>query len=117
VLVVDDDPTALVALASLLGDEGFVVETATDGLGALLKVRDFAPDVLVVDVELHGLKGDDLVRKVREDRSELPVILMTGHGDHVVATARIELGAGYIAKPLDINELVAAIHRELAKDR
>jgi FixJ family two-component response regulator len=65
---------------------------------------------------MPGLEGDDLVRKVREDRPELPVILMTGHGDHVVATARMELGAGYIAKPLDIDELLSAIHRGLGKE-
>ncbi|HEX7700171.1 MAG TPA: ATP-binding protein, partial [Kofleriaceae bacterium] len=117
VLVVDDQPNALSALASLLEDEGFIVETATDGLSALPKVRDFAPDILVVDVEMPGLKGDDLVRKVREDGSELPVILMTGHSDHVVAAARIELGASYVAKPFGIDELVSAIHRGLGKDR
>jgi signal transduction histidine kinase len=116
VLVVDDEANSLSALASLLEDAGFLVETATDGLAALPKVRDFVPDILIVDVEMPGLKGDDLVRKVREDRSELPVILMTGHGNRVVATARMELGAAYISKPLDIDELVAAIHRGLGKE-
>jgi signal transduction histidine kinase/ActR/RegA family two-component response regulator len=117
VLVVDDEPNALSALASLLEEEGFVVETAINGLVALPMVRDFAPDILVVDLEMPGLKGDDLIHKVREQRSELPVILMTGHDDHVVATARKELGAGYISKPFDIDELVAAIHRALEKER
>ncbi|HEX7702531.1 MAG TPA: response regulator, partial [Kofleriaceae bacterium] len=117
VLVVDDEPNALSALATLLEDEGFVVETAANGLVALAKVREFAPDILVVDVEMPGLKGDDLVRKVREDITELPVILMTGHGDHVVAAARIELGASYVAKPFGIDELVSAIYRGLGKER
>jgi len=66
---------------------------------------------------MPGLKGPDLVRKVREDLTELPVILMTGHGDHVVATTQMELRASYIAKPLEIDELVSAIHRELDKER
>ena len=117
VLIVDDEPNALSALASLLEDEGFLVETAKDGLAALPKVRDFAPDILVVDVEMPGLKGDDLVRKVREDRPELPAILMTGHDARAVAAARRELSAGYIGKPLDIDELVSAIHRGLGKER
>ena len=117
VLVVDDEPNALSALASLLEDEGFVVETAPDGLRALPKVRTFAPDILIVDVEMPGLKGPDLVRKVREDLIEIPVILMTGHGDHVVATTQMELRASYIGKPLEIDALVSAIHRELAKER
>jgi len=117
VLIVDDEPNALSALAELLEDEGFVVETATNGFDALPKVGEFAPDILVVDVEMPGLRGDDLVRKVREHHAELPVVLMTGHGDHVVATARVELGAGFVGKPLDIGELVTAIHHGLAKDR
>ncbi len=117
VLVVDDEPNALSALAALLEEKGFVVETATDAREALPKVRDFAPDILIVDVELPGLKGPDLVRKVREDLTDLPVILMTGHGEHVVATAQMELRASYIAKPLEIGELVSAIHRELDKEQ
>jgi len=115
VLIVDDEPNALFALARLLEDAGFVVETATDGLAALPKVGEFAPDVLVVDVEMPGLRGDDLVRKVREHHAELPVVLMTGHGDQVVATARVELGAAFVGKPLDIGELVTAIHHGTAR--
>ena len=116
VLVVDDEPNALSALASLLEDDGFVVETAADGLRALPKVRDFVPDIMLVDIEMPGLKGDDLVRKVRADVAELPVILMTGHGEHVVATAQLELRTSYIAKPIDIDDLISAIHRELHKE-
>lgn len=113
-LVVDDEPNALSALASLLEDKGFIVEVAADGLAALPKVREFAPDILVVDVEMPGLKGDGLVRKVREDHAQLPVILMTGHGEQVVATARMELDAAYIGKPFGIDELVSAIRDALS---
>lgn len=117
VLVVDDESNALSALAELLVDEGFVVDTAIDGSQALAKVRERAPDILVVDVELPGLKGPDLARKVREAFGEIPVILMTGHGDQVVATAQMELRASYVAKPLEIDELVSTIYRELEKLR
>jgi signal transduction histidine kinase/CheY-like chemotaxis protein len=118
VLVVDDDPNARSALASLLEEEGFVVETAPDGLQALPKVREFAPDILLVDVEMPGLKGPDLARKVREDLTRIPVILMTrhGHGDQVVASAVMELQAHYISKPVEIDELVATIRRELERE-
>ena len=95
---------------------GFVVETAANGLQALPKVREFAPDILIVDVEMPGLKGPDLVRKVREDLPELPVILMTGHDDHDVAAVEMELRASYLGKPLQIDELISAIHRELDKE-
>jgi CheY-like chemotaxis protein/nitrogen-specific signal transduction histidine kinase len=117
VLVVDDEPNALSALASLLEEEGFVVEAATNGVQALAKLREFAPDILVVDVEMPGLNGPDLVREIRADGTALPVILMTGHDDHDVANDQLELRASYIGKPLDIEELVSAINRELDKER
>jgi DNA-binding response OmpR family regulator len=109
--------SALAALASLLEDAGFVVDTAADGVQALPKAREFAPDILIVDVEMPGLRGPDLVRKVRDDRGDLPVILMTGHGDEVVASAKVKLRASYVAKPVDIDKLVSAIHTALDNER
>lgn len=117
VLVVDDEPNALAALGAILVEEGFRVETAADGFEALAKVRGFEPDILVVDVEMPGLNGVDLVRRIRQELSNVPAILMTGHSEHGVSTARTELGASYIGKPLAIGELVLAIHRELEKER
>lgn len=115
VLLVDDDSNVLSALAVLLEKQGFVVETAIDGIQALSKVRELAPDILIVDVEMPKLNGPDLVRRIREDHAALPVILMTGHDDHVVEPARSELRASYISKPLEIDDLVSTIHRLLDK--
>lgn len=112
-LVVDDEPSALAALARLLEDEGFTVETALGGLGALRKVREHAPDILIVDAGMPGLKGPDFVRKVREDLAEIPVILLTRRDDQDPADTRQELRGHYIGKPVEIDELVSAIHREL----
>ncbi len=117
VLVVDDEPNALSALAGLLEEEGFVVATAPDGLRALIELRRFNPDILLVDVELPGLKGPDLVRKAREELENLPVIMMSGHGPDVVAPVQQELQTQYLSKPIEIDALVAAIHRELAGSR
>ena len=117
VLVVDDEPNALVALGLLLAEEGFIVETAADGFEALTKVGRFAPDILVVDVEMPGINGVDLVRRIRQEMVDLPAILMTGHSAHVLGVAPAELGASYIGKPLEISELVTAIHNELEKER
>ena len=112
VLVVDDAPNVLAALVVLLEKHGFVVETAGDGIEALSKVRELAPDILIADVEMPQLDGPGLVRKLREDLPDLPVILMTGHGEHVAGP---ELGASYISKPLEIDDLVSMIHHLLDK--
>lgn len=114
VLVIDDEPNALTALAELLAEEGFVVATAADGPSALSTVRTFAPDILVADVDMPGLTGPELVRKVREMFSGMPAILMTGYDDHAMAAELDELHAGYIGKPVEIGALVAKIRLELA---
>ena len=117
VLVVDDDRIALVALRLLLVERGFVVETAHDGASALAKLQAFTPDLMTVDFKLQGQTGPELVRKVREQCPELPVILLTGFDRESVAADLVDLDAGYIAKPVEIDALASAIHRELARSR
>ena len=117
VLVIDDEPNALSALAELLADEGFVVATAADGPRALSSVGAFAPDILVVDVDMPGLTGPELVRKIREMLGDIPAILMTGFDDHGIAAELDELHAAYIGKPVEIDALVSQIQLELAGHR
>ena len=70
ILIVDDEANARTALAELLRDEGYSVETAADGFKALPKLEDFSPDVVVTDLKMPGLSGLELMAKVRH----LPVM-------------------------------------------
>src|SRR5579871_6804963 len=97
VLIVDDEVNARTALAELLRDEGYAVETAADGFKALPKLEEFAPELVVTDLKMPGLDGIELMRKVRERDPEMVVIVMTAYGavDSAVKAMR-EGAADYI---------------------
>jgi CheY-like chemotaxis protein len=67
ILVVDDEPNARTALAELLRDDGFVVETAADAFKALGKAAEFTPDVVLTDLKMPGMDGLELMRKLRAE--------------------------------------------------
>src|SRR5262245_24247135 len=80
VLVVDDEANARQALAELLREEGYQVETAADGFKALPKLDDFAPEVVVTDLKMPGMDGIELIAKAREKDPEIQCIVTTAFG-------------------------------------
>ena len=116
VLIVDDEVNARTALAELLRDEGYVVETAADGFKALPKLDDFNPDLLLSDLKMPGLDGIDLMRKSRERDPERPVVLMTAFGSVDTAVSAMREGAAdYLTKPINVEELVLVLDRALER--
>jgi DNA-binding NtrC family response regulator len=118
VLVVDDEANARTALAELLRDEGFQVETAADGFKALPKLEEFAPALLLTDLRMPGMDGLELMRKARELDPDVSVVLMTAHGaiDSAVKAMR-EGAADYLTKPINVEELTLVLERELERRR
>ena len=80
ILVVDDEVNARTALAELLRDEGFDVETAADAFKALGKYEAFAPHVVVTDLKMPGMDGIELVKKLRAEAEPPAVVVMTAFG-------------------------------------
>jgi DNA-binding NtrC family response regulator len=118
ILVVDDEPNARTALAELLRDEGYSVETAADGFKALPKLDEFAPDLILTDLRMPGLDGLGLMRKARETDPERVVIVMTAHGAVDTAVQAMREGAAdYLTKPINLEELLLIIARELDRKR
>jgi two-component system response regulator HydG len=118
VLVVDDEVNARTALAELLRDEGYAVETAADGFKALGKVADFAPDVVLTDLKMPGMDGIQLLGRLHEEDRELPVIMMTAFGEVETAVGAMRAGArDYLAKPVNFAELSVVLARELDQRR
>ncbi len=118
ILVVDDEPNARAALAELLRDEGYAVETAADGFKALPKLEEFAPDLLLTDLRMPGLNGIELLRKARALDPELAAVVMTAHGEVETAVAAMREGAAdYLSKPIVFDELKIVLERALERRR
>jgi DNA-binding NtrC family response regulator len=117
-LVVDDEANARTALAELLREEGYDVETAADGFKALPKLQEFAPDLVLTDLKMPGMDGLTLMQKAREDDPERVVVVMTAHGavDSAVKAMR-EGASSYLQKPLNMGELVVVLERALERRR
>lgn len=105
VLVVDDEAPLTRHLASFLGHHPgeFEVATAASAEEALVVMDTFRPDLLLTDIRLPGLDGFELVRRVREQRTTLPIIVMTGTRSPDLDRTAHELGiSSVLFKPLDL---------------
>ncbi|MEZ4223697.1 MAG: sigma-54 dependent transcriptional regulator [Polyangiaceae bacterium] len=118
ILVVDDEPNARTALAEILKEEGYSVETAADGFKALSRFEDFGPDLVLTDLKMPGMDGVELLKKLRNHVSDLPVVLMTAFGAVETAVSAMREGADdYLTKPLNTDELVLVLDRCLERLR
>jgi DNA-binding NtrC family response regulator len=115
VLVVDDDPLVLNLVQTTLREiGGFIVEGAAEGSQALAKVAARRPDLAVLDVGLPGMSGLQLLRRLKSDHPQLPVVMLTGYADVKTAVEAIQLGAyQFLTKPCQHDELVVTIRRAL----
>ncbi len=118
ILIVEDDDVARAALAEMLHEDGYIVEIASDGLSALLKLTAFAPDLVLTDYNMPGLDGLRLLRQIRAQIPTLPVILMsaidTAEGKSLFKQARNDGAVGFQEKPIDFDKLIQAIKQALA---
>ena len=112
ILVVDDEVNARTALAELLRDEGFEVETAADAFKALGKHEAFAPHVVVTDLKMPGMDGIELVKKLRAMEDPPAVVVMTAFGAVETAVDAMRAGAAdYLTKPLNFDELLVVLDK------
>lgn len=117
-LVVDDEPDIRDVMVRILGKDGYEVETvgsAEAGL-ALLNTQHF--DAVISDIRLPGASGTEFLERARALRTDLPVILFTGHPDVQTAISAVEHGAfHYLTKPFRATELVDIVGRAVAQAR
>jgi DNA-binding response OmpR family regulator len=117
VLVVEDDPVLTRVLRDNLTFEGFDVRAAADGVQAQSLAREFAPDLVLLDVNLPGQSGFELCEAWRK-RSQMPIILLTAMGQKGDKVRGLQLGADdYVTKPFELEELLARIHAVLRRTR
>ncbi len=113
ILVVDDEPSVLEVLATLLADEGHAVETAPDG-GVALEVLAFeVPDLLITDVMMPRLDGWTLLASVRERTPALPVIVISAVERREAAQLEFFITdhTVFLRKPFDIETLLTLVER------
>ncbi len=112
IAVVDHELFFREAISDILGTAGFACELAEDGHRALELARDESIGVMLLDIRLPGIDSVDVVRKLREMRPELRVLVLSGSADQELVLEALRLGAcDYLAKPLHDEELVLAVRR------
>jgi two-component system response regulator RegX3 len=115
VLVVDDEASYRDALSVALTAEGFLVDTAADGVEALEKFERSRPAVILLDVMLPRVSGIDVCRQIRAT-SRVPIIMVTAKGSEIDAVVGLEVGADdYVSKPYRMRELVARMRAVLRR--
>jgi len=115
ILVVDDEPQIVKVLRGYLEQAGFRVVTAGDGPLALTQYRHEKPDLVLLDLNLPGLDGLDVARRLRA-MSNVPIILVTARVEETDRLIGLELGADdYITKPFSPREVVARVRAVLRR--
>lgn len=110
ILVIEDDPDIGNMLAINLGDEGYLVEIATDGITGLNRLKARRYDLLVLDLMLPGMDGLEICREMRRKDDYQPIIIISAKATETQRVLGLELGADdYLTKPFSVAELVARI--------
>ncbi|WP_314172044.1 response regulator transcription factor [Streptomyces winkii] len=110
ILVVEDDPTIVDAIAMRLRAEGFQVQTAGDGPAAVDTAEAWQPDLIVLDVMLPGFDGLEVCRRVQSQRP-VPVLMLTARDDETDMLVGLGVGADdYMTKPFSMREVAARVH-------
>jgi two-component system nitrogen regulation response regulator NtrX len=114
ILIVDDEPAVREAIAAILSDEGYSVRQAADGPAALAEIEARPPNLVLLDIWLEGsrLDGLQVLDQIRRTTTELPVIVISGHGTIETAVTAIKKGAyDFLEKPFNADRLLVLIER------
>ncbi len=112
VLIVDDEPKICLTLRDILKKAGFDALFCTDPLSAVPMLRSAPVDLLLIDVKMPGKDGIDLLKSVRAEKGDIPVIMISGHATVESIVVAMKYGAlNFYAKPIDNRKLIAEISR------
>ena len=114
ILLVEDEPRIATFVKRGLEAEGFVVEHARDGVDGVERAASMQPDLVVLDLILPRLSGEQVLKRLRQDDPATPVIVLTAKDDVTDRVANLEAGADdYVTKPFSFSELLARIRARL----
>ena len=116
VLVVDDEEPVRKALSRLLQKKGWEVELAGSGAEALERIAEFRPQLMLLDIRMHGMTGIDVVPEALGVDPDLGILMLTAVSDATSAAICMQKGAfDYLTKPIEVNDLESALQRALKR--
>ena len=118
IAIVDDDASIREGLSSLLRSAGWTVETFASAQDFLARTGDEMPSCLILDLQLPGLSGLDLQKRMADAGLEIPIVFLTGHGNIPASVQAMKAGAiEFLTKPVDEEGLLRAIREATERDR
>jgi len=116
ILIIDDEKAIRKTLSEILSFEGYEIDEASDGEEGLRKFRERNYDVVLCDIKMPKIDGIEFLQKAGESNPDIPVIMISGHGNIDTAVEAVKTGAyDYISKPPDLNRLLITIRNAMDK--
>ena len=116
ILVIDDERSIRNTLKDILEYEKYVVDVAEDGVKGLEKVKAGEYDIILCDIKMPVMDGIEVLEKLDEMGADMPLVMISGHGNIDTAVEAIKKGAyDFIEKPLDLNRLLITIRNAIDK--
>ncbi len=116
ILIIEDEAAIRRVLSKILSEESdtYVVEDAEDGLQGLEKIKNNDYDLVLCDIKMPKMDGVEVLEAVKKIKPEIPMVMISGHGDMETAIQTMRLGAfDYISKPPDLNRLLNTVRNAL----
>lgn len=118
ILIIEDEASIRRVLTKILSEENdtYQVEEAEDGVQGLEKIKNTDYDLVLCDIKMPKMDGEELLEAVKKIKPEIPMVMISGHGDMETAINTMRLGAfDYISKPPDLNRLLNTVRNALDK--
>jgi DNA-binding NtrC family response regulator len=116
ILIIDDERAIRKTLSEILGYEGYIIDEASDGEEGLNKFRVKNYDLVLCDIKMPKIDGIEFLEKAKEINPEVPVIIISGHGNIETAVEAVKKGAyDYISKPPDLNRMLITLRNAMDK--
>lgn len=116
ILVIDDEKAIRKALSEILSFEGFTIDEAADGAEGVKKIKEGNYDCILCDIKMPKMDGLEVLQIAKEEKPDIPFIVISGHGNIETAVDAVKKGAyDYISKPPDLNRLLITIRNAMDK--
>ena len=117
ILIIEDEEDLVKGLKLNLQDEGYEVKYAFNGKEGLEKALKEKPDLILLDIMLPGMNGLEICKELRQNKMDIPILMLTARGEEIDKVIGLEMGADdYISKPFSIRELLARVKAHLRRE-